>query len=228
MDIPDLECFYNNLYANAISSITNNNYELDNLINSPNDKRFGITLIIKPPLNVVQNIIDFLSDIKTIEPNQYYYPETDIHITVLSVISCHTGFIINNINLPDYIMAIKQAINNNKPFNIEFKGVTASPSCVMVQGFFDNTLAQMRDKLRQNLIKSGLTQTIDKRYKLVTAHSTVIRFCKNINNTNTLVNKLEQYRNHNFGTFTVNQIHLVYNDWYQRASTNKTLFTFEL
>src|SRR5690606_29085962 len=99
----NLKEHYNTLYKTSVRKISSDNYEIDPLIRADNDARFGISLLIKPPLEIKNEIQKFLHELQTIEPNQYYYPNTDIHITVLSIISCYEGFRLSNIKVSDYV-----------------------------------------------------------------------------------------------------------------------------
>lgn len=220
---------YNNLYKDAILKIKSDAYQTDKLIDSSLDNRFGITLLIRPNSQVKSRMQAFISDLKAIEPDQYYYPDSDIHVTVLSVISCYDGFDVAQIQLPDYVALIKKSIATHERIEIEFRGVTASPSCIMVQGFLsDNTLNRMRDDLRINFRNSDLEQTIDKRYSIHTAHATVARFRKELKRKDAYINVLNDYRDFYFGTSAVGSLELVYNDWYQRKEHVKKLYRFEI
>ncbi|MFV0541868.1 MAG: 2'-5' RNA ligase family protein [Aestuariibaculum sp.] len=220
---------YNKLYTSAIDKIYNDKYELDSLIDSNTDNRFGITLLIRPSIAVKNKIQAFLNKLYQIDPNQYYYKNTDIHITVLSIISCYQGFQIKNININDYVNVIKESIIENGNLKIEFKGLTASPSCIMLQGFTNNeSLNTIRDNLRNNFKNTILEQSIDQRYAIQTAHSTVVRFRNKLINKINFLKIIEQYRDHNFGTFTPQNLELVHNDWYQRKTHVKTLASFSI
>lgn len=219
---------YENLYKDAIEKIKADNYQTDSLIDSFDD-RFGITLITRPDIRIRNNIQMFLNDLKVVEPDQYYYPNSDIHVTVMSIISCYAGFDLSQISISDYIELINKSITNQKYFEIEFRGITASPSCIMIQGFLgDSTLNEIRDNLRRNFRNSNLQQTIDKRYSLQTAHSTVVRFRKQFMRKNDYVKVLETYRDYYFGIAKVDTLELVYNDWYQRKESVKELYRFNL
>lgn len=132
----NLKEHYNLLYKEAIGKIVSDTYQIDDLIDSKTDKRIGLTVVIRPPVAVREKIQQFLDELKIIEPNQYYYPSSDIHITVMSIISCYEGFEIDNIDLPKYIDLIRKCLVNDD-ISIQFKGVTASDSCIMVQGFYE-------------------------------------------------------------------------------------------
>src|SRR5690606_2272383 len=124
----------------------------------------------------------FLNSIKTIEPSQYYYKNSDIHITVMSIISCYDGFQLENIDISEYIDLISKSLIENPEIEIRFRGITASPSCIMIQGFINNNfLNSIRNNLRNNFKNSNLQQSIDKRYSIETAHTTVMRFQNKLN-----------------------------------------------
>ena len=168
----NLQAHYNQLYESAIKKIKSNNYQRDFLIDSPDDKRFGVTLLVRPSENIKNKIQFLLDDLKQIDPIQYYYPSTDIHITIMSIISCYEGFRLDQISTSEYIELISSNLKEIDKFNITFKGITASDSSVMIQGFpTDENLNNLRNGLRNSFRSSNLKQSIDKRYTIQTAHS---------------------------------------------------------
>ncbi len=225
----DLQQHYQKLYDESIEKYRKGNYQLDNLIDSATDRRFGITLLIRPPQKIKTQMGSVLQAFKSIEPKQYYYPDSDIHITVMSIISCYEGFELTQIDRSKYITIIQKCLEGIKPFSIEFKGLTASPSCLMVQGLMcDNALTQIRDHLRYHFKNSSLQHSIDKRYAIQTAHSTILRLKENLANKEAFVAIMEKYKDFEFGAFTVDTLELVYNDWYQREARVKKLHEFKL
>ncbi len=224
-----LKGHYNQLYKDSILKIQSDSYQVDELIESPNDNRFGITLLVRPDNAVKGEIQKLLAKIRLIEPNQYFYRDPDLHVTVMSIISCYNGFNLTQIRVEDYVNVIQKSIKGMNRFNIEFKGLTASPSCLMIQGFLkDNTLDIIRDNLRNDFKNSGLEQSIDKRYTIQTAHSTIFRLKEKLRNKKEFLNIVEEYRGYNFGTFPVKSLEFVFNDWYQRKEYVKTLYRFDL
>lgn len=225
----NLEEHYNKLYNESIKKIMDDTYEVDGLINSPLDKRFGITLLARPSKKIKNNIQKFLNDIKTVEPYQYYYNDSDIHITVMSIISCYEGFQLKSINISEYIDLISKSLINHPNIEITFRGISASPSCIMVQGFMNNNFLNLiRNNLRENFKNSNLQQSLDKRYPIQTAHTTVIRFQKEFSNKPEFLRLIDTFRNYNFGSFQVKKLELVFNDWYQKESLVKKLYEFSI
>lgn len=220
---------YNQLYQKSSESILEGKYNIDNQINDSTDSRFGITLLIRPNDEIKAGIQLFLDELRAIDSKQYYYPNSDIHITVMSIISCYKGFSLDKIRNEEYIEIIQKSLLDVDTIKIHFKGVTASPSAIMIQGFpTDESLNKLRDKLRENFKKSGLQQSIDSRYAIATAHSTVLRFQEKLENPKELMEVAEKFRDIDFGEFIVDKLELVYNDWYQRESNTIDLADFYL
>ena len=215
---------YNQLYIKSSKAILEGKYNIDNQINDASDSRFGITLLIRPSDEIKAKIQLFLEELRAIDSQQYYYPDSDIHITVMSIISCYEGFSLDKIRNEEYIELIQKSLIDVDKISINFKGVTASPSAIMIQGFpTDASLNNLRDKLRENFKKSTLQQSIDSRYSIATAHSTVLRFQEKLENPRKLVEVVEKFRDFDVGEFTVDKLELVYNDWYQRKKNTKNL-----
>jgi len=220
---------YNELYKTSIIKIENGDYQTDSLIDSPNDKRFGITLLIRPPEYIKKQIQLISQELKQIDSSQYYYPNSDIHITVMSIISCYEGFQLDQISIFDYIKLIRKSIKELDKFSIKFQGITASDSGIMIQGFPKNEmLNNLRNNLRTSFKNTNLEQSIDKRYTIQTAHSTIIRFRNELQDKKEFLEVIKKYKNYEFGNFEVNELELVFNDWYQRKRNSMFLEKFEL
>ncbi|MDQ6470735.1 mutarotase [Flavobacterium sp. LHD-80] len=220
---------YSQLYKTSSEAISAGKYAIDTEIKNESDSRFGITLLIRPSDEIKANIQLFINELKKAEPEQYYYPDSDIHITVMSIISCSEEFHLNQIAPNDYIQLICKSMVDIDKIRIHYKGITASPSALMIQGFpTDDTLDNFRNKLRENFKNSNLQQSIDSRYTISTAHSTVMRFQEPLHDPKKLIEIADKFRDYDFGEFDVKSLELVYNDWYQRKSTTRVLGNFGL
>jgi 2'-5' RNA ligase len=204
---------YNALFKTSSELILSEKYSIESKISDDSDKRFGITLLIRPSDEIKSNIQAFLKELKKTEPDQY----SDIHITVMSIISCAEGFTLNKFSTSEYVEIIEKSLVDVNEIEIEYRGVTLSSSAIMIQGFpSDDALNIFRDKLRENFKNSSLQQSMDSRYTITAAHSTVLRFQNKLQNPKKLIEVVEKFRNYNFGKFKVDKIELVFNDWYQR------------
>lgn len=225
----ELEKHYEDLYQSSFKKIAEGKYQIDPKIESKSDSRYGITLLIRPDEKTKKRISEFLHQVHDIEPDQYFYPEVDMHITVLSIISCYEGFQLTDINPSDYVKVIQKSLLGIKPFSIRISGLTLSDSCILTRGFQDDgTLNQIRENLRDNFKETSLQSSIDQRYSIKTAHSTIVRFKNPLSDQSLFLDKMEETKNFDFGTFEVSQLELVANDWYQRQENTVLISTFDL
>ncbi|PYE80171.1 2'-5' RNA ligase [Winogradskyella epiphytica] len=221
---------YNKMYRESIADIASDHYEIDDMIDSKSDNRFGISLVIRPSLEVKKNVRDFLDELNKVEPHQYYYPESDIHLTLLSIISCYEGFSLDSIDPSEYMaIAQKRITTLDEKIKIHFKGLTASKSCIMLKGYEEQPIINdLRNQLRRDFKHSELQQSLDERYLLKTAHATILRFKTELSNKNAFLTLVDRYADYDFGTFEVDTIELVYTDWYHREKLVKKLHEFKL
>lgn len=220
---------YDGLFDKAIAKLEAGKASVDPMLDDPKDDRFGLALIIRPSKEVIEKAKEFLAELNAQEPSQYPYPEEQIHITVLSIISCVEGFQLGDIQVPEYLATLERSLDGIEPFEIEYKGVTASQSSIMIQGFpKEDTLELLRERLRVNFQESGLHQTMDARYKLTTAHATIFRFRKAIEKPKVFADFLRNSRSRDFGSQKVTKFELVYNDWYHRPEKSIGVATFQI
>jgi 2'-5' RNA ligase len=225
----DLAAHYNTLRQAALPRLALGAAELDTLLDSALDTRRGLTVLARPPAAITAAVEALLVDFSRIEPAQYYYPATDLHLTILSLISAHAGFSLAAIEPAAYVQAVGEALQAAAPFAIRYAGLTAVPGGVLVQGFpQDEGLQNLREALRAHFRHAGLAHSIDQRYRLQTAHSTVIRFRRPLANPARLVAALERSQQTFIGTFEVSTVELVFSDWYQRAQHTQLLATYSL
>ncbi|WP_440906348.1 2'-5' RNA ligase family protein (plasmid) [Catenovulum sp. SX2] len=222
---------YEQMWQSFEQALVSNSYQLDKLINDSSDSRRGITALAYIQDNnqaLAQEINQFIQKVARLEPSQYYYPTNELHLTLLSVISCIAGFELTEVNVEAYRELFIEVMRDCAPISIEFVGITASPSSIVIQGFpVGNGLQLLREKLRKALQASGLRTTFDTRYKLVAAHITAVRFCNPLEDNNKLLSLCKSYRSHSFGTVTFKQFDLVFNNWYQNLSVTKSLAKYE-
>jgi hypothetical protein len=85
----------------------------------------------------------------------------------------------------------------------------------MVQGFpMDDTLERVRAALRIAIAAAGLGDDLDRRYRLVTAHLSVLRLRAPLTDPARFVAHIERARALDFGVTSVDELLLVANDWY--------------
>ncbi|MDN4500844.1 2'-5' RNA ligase family protein [Alteromonadaceae bacterium BrNp21-10] len=218
-NIQSLQVHYQKMWQHSANSIATGNVDIDPLIADSTDNRRGITLLARIDSHINNQLNAAIAPLQQLAPEQYYYPNSDRHITLLSIISCEDGFTLNKVNIDDYIVLIEQCLKNIPALNIEFKGVTASPAAILAQGYpRSETLTTLRQQLRQQFKASSLMHSIDARYTLQTAHCTLMRFQSALVQSQAFMAALQPWRQQYFGRLAITQIELVFNDWYQRQS----------
>lgn len=220
--------YYNQLYDRAVSKIASGEEELDDRTNQLPDE-MGLILRLRPPVEVRDRINAFLSELRHLEPEQYYYSNSDIHVSVASLILPNKAFQLSQINTDEYIRSVQESVSTIRPFEICFRGITASPGAVMIQGFEnEQCLAEIRDHLQNKLNENKLEHAISGGYSVQAAHSTVVRFREKLQHRQAFLALLEKYRNFDFGCFRVSELELVHNDWFHRDKHVKLLATIRL
>ncbi len=221
---------YDQLYQNSIQQIQSGKIDIDRyLLDKQNDYRRGISLIIRPNAEVKNQIVKFQEELRAVDENQYYQPKTDLHITLLSVISAYDGFRLENIDAKHYSNIIRECLRDKSRNIVKFKGVTTSSGAVMIQGFdLQNKLNLMRENLRHAFNRSRLTDSIDVRYSIKTAHITAVRFMHSLKNSKDYSDIIKKYRDYDFHSFQASELEFVFNDWYQSKNTVKILEKFRI
>jgi 2'-5' RNA ligase len=221
---------YRQLWTEAVSAFERGAPQIDpNLSDQAKDLRRGVTLAFRPTTAVQTKVENFLNQLAEVAPGQYLYRPEELHVTVLSIIS-GTEFWRKEIrSLAACRPIITEVLSRQNSFKVSFRGVTASPSAVMIQGFLlGDGLEKMREELRDAFAQNGLGGQLDRRYKINSAHMTVMRFQRPDADWKRLKIFLAENRNADFGEMVVNRIQLILGDWYASANIARTLQEYRL
>ena len=220
---------YDALWDQSLPRFRRGECEVDPLILHEGEMRMGLTLLARIPESVSSEISAFLAELRGYAPGQYFYPPGDFHLTVLSVVSCRAGFEYRPELEEAYRGVIAGALKGVAPLEVDFHGITASPGCVMVQGFaLNDSLAEIRMRLREQFRRSVLPHSMDRRYAIKTAHVTVMRFQRESRDLAGFARFLELSRERAFGSARLGALEFVRNDWYQRSANTKKAGSFAL
>jgi 2'-5' RNA ligase len=225
-----LQSRYNRLWSATIKKIRDGNIEPDPVLAAGMpDRRRGLTVIARPSPDVRQRVAAFLRQLRRLEPDQYYYAPSELHLTVLSLFTATANYRQFLAQAGFYVSAVDAALRKVAPIRIEFSGVTASSGAIMIQGFFENeALNKVRDALRRQLRIRGLAEGVDGRYRLRTAHMTVARFRAPLRDGTRFAALLEDARHRTFGETNIRSVNLVKNDWYMTRGVLKIVKHYRL
>jgi 2'-5' RNA ligase len=225
----EISGIYQRLWNEAVTAFERGEHQVDpHLSDKTNDKRRGVTLICRPLPFVRDAVADYASHLAKVCPGQYFYRPEELHITVLSIIS---GTELWEHEMPRFEACrpiIGEVLGRCRPFKIHFRGVTASPDSVLIQGFPADGLAAIRDELRVAFIRGGFEDMPDRRYKAATAHMTAMRFSKRCPDLKPLLSLLKASREMDFGESEISTIQLILGDWFGSADRVQTLQEYRL
>jgi 2'-5' RNA ligase len=221
---------YERLWNDAVHAFEQGDLEFDrHLSDKRQDLRRGLTLALRPSRAVQISINNFLHELAAVAPGQYFYRPEEFHLTVLALIPGTESWQDRMQHLPAFQKIIDEVLKRHRKFSIAFRGVTASRGAVMIQGFpNDLTLAQIRDDLRDALCRHKLNEQLDARYKISSAHITVMRFCNVNADWKHLLALLNANRTTDFGDASVTKLELIFGDWYASANTARTIQKYQL
>lgn len=196
---------------------------------APVDERRGLTLVARPGPALAARIDDLLDRLEACAPGQYRQPRADLHMTLLSLFTVSADYAPQLARLDDYRAAARAALEGVAPFEVDFRGVTVSRGAVLAQGFpRDAVLATLRERLRAALRERGLDGSVDGRYRLVTAHASLLRFARPLARPADFAAALADMRTLALGTLRVDALELVVNDWYMTQASVEVVQRFAL
>jgi 2'-5' RNA ligase len=221
---------YNRLWHEAIPRFKRGEPQTDPHLNDRmGDGRRGVTLALRPEPAVQKALDLFMRQLADVAPGQYFYRLDELHVTVLAVIPGSEAWREKIHDLAAIHAVTGKVLKRRRPFAISFRGITASPSAVMIQGFPQGgALAEIRDELRRVLRKNHLGGDIDRRYKINTAHITVMRFGHARADWKAFVDLLKANRQTDFGETRVRKLQLLWGDWYASAQSVRTIQEYPL
>jgi 2'-5' RNA ligase len=92
----------------------------------------------------------------------------------------------------------------------------------------NDALEKMREELRAAFARNGLGDQLDRRYRINSAHMTVMRFRRADADWKRLATFLAKNRDTDCGEMEVSRIQLIWGDWYASANIARTLQEYRL
>jgi 2'-5' RNA ligase len=224
-----LHAHYDAIWDRSFAAIRAGDVDCDPRLALGPDPRRGLTVIARPDVSLAARFERLLDGLCAIEPGQYRHPRADLHVTALSLFTVCEDYHAQLARCDDYRAAVREAVAGMPAFDIELRGITASRGAVLAQGFpGDGTLDALRERLRAQLRTRGLDASLDQRYKLVTAHATLLRFVRPLTQPARFADALAGLRDAPLGTMRVASLELALNDWYMSSGTLRHIETFGL
>ena len=215
----NLEEIYYQKHIKGLESIKNENEFLDENLNNANDTRRGIALLIRPSEEVNKKIQNKVKELKYIDSSLYLYSTDCLHISLYSFIHQTKDFIYKNEQKELYIRLSKEVLSNVKKFKISCKGLMFTETAILVKGYPEKTMNEIRKNIRETLYKNNISHI--EKYKDDICHLSLGRFKNRITNREKLIQFVDDNYNYDFGSFDVSEVELLCHDWYD---TKKDVF----
>jgi 2'-5' RNA ligase len=197
----------------------------NNIINSQIDHRMGISLII--PILTIKDVYEkVVNDFISIDPNQYYYPFSDLHITVFDFAKGSSSYVFNAFREQQLMQICDELFKDMNLFEINFRGIIFSIEAGMIKGYDSDILTSIRNKIRSALQRNNIP--LDERYKSESAHVTFCRFKNTIAKIDPFIELIENMKEYDFGNQFIDNIELVEHDWYNMANKKRIIKTYKL
>jgi 2'-5' RNA ligase len=199
------------------------------LLDRTQDRRRGVSLAFRPSAAVQSRAKKFLDRLAAEFPGQHFYQPEELHVTVLSLISATEIWRQEMGDLAAFRNILGEILPRHSAFKLEFRGVTAAPNAVLIQGFpLDNGLEEIRAAVRRGFAQSGFAGRLDRRYPNSAAHMTAVRFCRPDADWPHLATVVQENRQKYFGETHVDTLQLIWGDWYASAGIVRTLEEYHL
>lgn len=179
------------------------------LVHPQRDTRMALALVIRIAPPICDQIEAFLDELKRLEPELYYYPAKDLHITVMDILRGIPDRPVPD-NIDDYIRCIEACAGTIPPFRTAFDGLTMSDNAVMVKGYYEPALEALRRRLRRAMREQGLL--LEERYETFSAHVTAARIPGRLTAPEPFLSQIADRRP--FGEMEVSSFELVFHNWY--------------
>jgi len=144
-------------------------------LNSPHtDMRCGVNIICRPTIDVVQCILSIQEYLRVFEPDQYYYPPSDLHLTLVEI--CHS-------RTPEDVLRIAGVVG---PEISRIAALASLPKVDSPMLIFDShavalnflptddALQNARQSILEELMNIGIS--VDSRHGTKSAHVTLMRY----------------------------------------------------
>ena len=204
-----LEAHYQKILEENRETILKGGVGDDYLVHPQRDTRMALALVIRIAPPICDQIETFLDELKRLEPELYYYPTKDLHITVMDILRGIPDRPVPD-NIDDYIRCINACTGTIPPFGIAFDGLTMSDNAVIVKGYYEPALETLRQRLRKAMREQGLL--LEERYETFSAHVTAARIPGRLTAPEPFLSQIADRRP--FGEMEVSSFELVFHNWY--------------
>jgi 2'-5' RNA ligase len=176
--------------------------------------------------NLLHKYEELISCFRVMEPDQNYYPKSDLHITVFEFVSVRPDFRNYEKNIEIFKEVCSEVLEAVLPFPIRFSGTVFTRTSGILAGYDDDRLVKIREALRSRLASRGIAPL--ERYQSRSAHLSFMGYRRKMQNHHAFLKLVETTKETEWETVEVTKLELVEHDWYNRVETRRVLREFRL
>jgi len=212
---------YDRIRAESAGFLLRGDVDIDGVLaGGMPDRRLGLSLVI-PLRRGRGRYARLVRSFEDAEPDQYYYPFGDLHVTVFDFLRAREGYA-RDAGLESRLADVAgPALEGLADFRIEWRGVVFSRGAGLICGHDGGRLLEIRRRIRRSLAELGLPN--DERYRSETAHATFCRFAAPPRDPARLVRLIEGARALSLGAEEPLRAELVEHDWYNTAARRRVI-----
>jgi 2'-5' RNA ligase len=189
------------------------------------DSRRGISLVM-PASRIAPGYEGLVARFAAVDPAQYYYPRSDLHITIFDFTQAREGCVADPGLEASFREISRAALASFAGFAVELRGVVFNRAAGIVKGFDRDRLLGLRQRIRKELVARGIRN--DERYESGSAHITFARFRQPPADPAALCEAAEAAREIELGHVDAGEVELVEHDWYNSPASRRLLERFRL
>jgi len=176
--------------------------------------------------NLVPDYYTLVSLFSSSDARQYYFPKSDIHITVFEFVSSRPDFRKYEGNIHLFKKVTERVLSDFGRFEIELVGTVFTNSSGLVAGVDGGKLIEIRERLRKELKTVGIEPL--ERYRSISSHISFMAFRTKPKSEEHLLSLIEKTKEMNMGVIEVSTVELVEQDWYSREKNRKLIWKYKL
>ena len=195
---------------------------INELRNPESDQRNGVNVIARPSVAIRDRIFSIQNGLRIVEPDQYYYPSFDLHLTVLEICSGTESSQANQIfeQLSHLVPGIFQELTSPR---IEQPSLRFDNQAGVVVFQQVGALNEVRQELSQRLVNHGIN--VAPRYATCSAHITFMRYLKQLSGNSAQLETAAQI----LGAWQLDEFWLTCgSNWYGMNSRIKEVGPFKI
>jgi 2'-5' RNA ligase len=145
------------------------------------DRRCGANFICRPPRHIVDCIRRIQTRLSATEPDQYYYPAADLHLTLFEISHSQPQEAVEH-DTQRLMSCIGDLVKDLPQFEVSMSGIILSDrSCTLQLVPDDDRLDDIRETLRQRLARFGYSAP--PRHSRYSPHITFVRYLQPLRTT---------------------------------------------